>query len=98
MLNKYFNCRCGEVIYSLEVAIMFKYLTIAYALLLITPTLYADADFCEESKPCGGDEKTYVCPFCSKVYTDYENEVVELQKAISWPGKNDDPFVEALSH
>jgi hypothetical protein len=73
---------------------MFKYLT--YAVLLITPTLYADADFCEEAKPCDGEEKAYVCPFCTKVYTDYEKEVAELQKATTWPSKHEDSFMDSL--
>ena len=71
---------------------MIKYFI--YASMLLAPTLYADADFCVEDKPC---ESTIPCLYCPTSYYGNVDDLEALRQVNTWPGKKDDPFLEALS-
>jgi hypothetical protein len=81
---------------------VYKYLLLTCSVFLLAPALYGDADFCEEDKPCDDEEIVFSCPYCkSYLYygCDYfgDNELDALKSVATWPSRNDDPFVQALS-
>lgn len=75
---------------------MYKYVLCAF---LITFSLYGDADFCEEDQSCDSEEK--VCPYCRRNHSLDENYMGDYEDGIdnvnTWPSRNDDPFMQALS-
>jgi hypothetical protein len=78
---------------------MVRYLILA---LLFVPALYSDEDFCEEDNPCDEEELVYPCPFCKEYLyygCDYlgNNELEAINSVATWPSRNEDPFVQALS-
>lgn len=76
---------------------MFKNLILAYGLVLMTPTLYANDSDCEQNS-CEGQEYVYYCPYCSREHYIDTGEEIVIDKLPSWPSKHEDPFMDALSN
>ncbi len=69
-----------------------------FGLLMMTPMLYAEGDFCEEDKPCDEKPKAEkkVPPKTAQHYVQIE-DMDEADNTVTWPGKLEDSFNDALT-